>query len=200
MLGITKKVSNNGVEVFQEIDSMIQGGFTLDTSNLSALVLTVGGAVIPAGSMVAFNEATRLVQVVKSATIQSASQAGDLTLKVMKNSCFQAGDFLANSVGGTAVTVVSVDSVGSLAFDALLLSAPLNVAIPSFGVVFGALAAGASAAFSLTPNGITDKGYSARAGQDLAVVGEGRVYARRTMGVPPEARVAMPRITFSDSK
>lgn len=200
MLGITKKTTNNGIEVFQAIDSMISGGFTLDTVNLSAALVAVGGAVIPAGSMVAFNEATRLARVVKSASLQSACLAGDTLLKFNKNHLFQPGEVVAAAVGGKAVIINSIDTTTSLAFDIVGLTVAIGAAIPAFGVVFAALAAGNNAAFAQVPNGITDKGYLAQLGRDLSVVAEGKVYARRTPGVPAEARALMPRITFSDSK
>ena len=56
---VTREKSTGGVPIFQQLPENAQGGFVLDTTGLTT------GAVVPAGTVMGFDESTRLAKVLK---------------------------------------------------------------------------------------------------------------------------------------
>lgn len=193
VLGITKTTVSTGLAVFQNVEWNAQGGFTLDTTGLTI------GALLPAGTPMGFDEATRLARPVLAATLTADATNSAVTYQVKKGHGLAVGQFIARSVGGVAHTITAIDT-SNAAYDVITVDTTLGVAISSGQSVFQSSAAGTTAgAFIVTPKGLLYEDEIVAAGLTLSVVMDGVVYARRIPGYIAALEAALPNIIFSQS-
>lgn len=185
MKGITKSTVNGGIPIFQYVLETAQGGFTLDETTIAA------GSVIPAGTVVGYDETTRLAKVGKFAVLQAAATNTDTAYKVLPGHNLAVG-MPVNLPGGTAraiTTIVHTDP----AFDTVNVGTTIGVA------------AAAGIGMSVADNGISKaKGLlwhdaEVGTGEDIAVVIRGTVYENRIAPVSDVLKALMPTIIFSKS-
>lgn len=196
-----QKVSSTGTQIpvyYGQYPETFIGGFTLDTSNL-ATAIAAGLQLLQAGSVVNVDEYTRRMKLIKTASLQAAALSSDTIYKFNKGHLFVVGEFVGFTVGGLAVTISAIDT-SNAAYDSVTLSATLAVAIPAFGALYQALAAGSTGALISTPSGLTLRDEQIATAKDFTVVRGGAVYSRRTTGHPVGIQSFMPKITFSNSQ
>jgi hypothetical protein len=189
MMSSTKSTVGTGPVLFQKVGEVAQGGFTLDDASFAI------GDVIPAGTPIGFNEATRIAVVAKTAVLYADATNIATTYQVRKGHTLKVGQspILA---GGTARPITAIDTAGSPLYDTL-----------TFGVTIGVAASAGAALY------IADAGYTAVKGllfadvildatkqADVTVVLRGTVYDRRiTSPLPASMKALLPLIIFSQS-
>lgn len=120
------------------------GGFTLSSAALSAVAYLLKGAPI------LVNYATRVANVIKTATVIADSTA--TITRVSKGSSFKVGDAISQTVGAIAVAITAVDT-SNAGYDALT-HASVSTAFVAGNVVFEAAAAGATSAYKYAANAL----------------------------------------------
>lgn len=120
------------------------GGFTLVSTVLSALAYILKGAPL------AVNFATRVANVVKSATVIAGGSA--TVTRVSKGSAFKVGDVISQTVGAIAVAITAIDT-SNAAYDAFT-HLTVTTAFTAGNVIFEADTVGATSAYLLTANAL----------------------------------------------
>ena len=124
-MGFTVKSEKaiGGVPVFQNgVLEVAQGGFTLDTTGLAA------GALVPEGTAMAFDEATRKAKPLRVATVQ-ANAANDATdIKIKKGHLLVVGAVIGAVIGGAAYAITAIDTTNA-DYDLITVGTTLGVAL-----------------------------------------------------------------------
>lgn len=193
-LGFKKVVGAGSIPVFQGYGkdlSLAQGGFGLDITGLPA------GVVIPAGTPMIFDEATRLAKPLVTSKIVVAAGNTDVLYKVAKGSLYAVGDYFSAVKGGKAYAITVIDKSDS-AFDAITVGTTLGVALNVGDLTFESTATGASASALPAIKGLLYSDTVVEAGETVSVAIKATVYARR---VPYTADIAaaLPHIIYSQS-
>lgn len=199
-----KTIIGTGIPVFQDVDDVAMSGFTLDTSNLPNV--DVAGAILVKGTVMGYDENTRLAKVVKTAELYANATNVATTYQVKKGHLLQVGNIVANTVGGTAHTITGIDT-SNAAYDVITLDVTLGVALnggaaPLAGdVLFQSSAAGAAAAaFSVTPKGLLYAETNIASSTTVSVVLDAIVYERRIPSPGKAVKALLPAtILFSQS-
>lgn len=178
-LNIKRESVNSGVAVWITVLETALGGFTLDKTGHT------DGALLPAGSAVSYNEATRLAVVARTAIVNADAVSGVTTLQVKKGSSLNVGSVVA----GTTVTAINT---GNTAYDVLTLAAGTNAA-------FLAGASVGTEGFTGV-KGLTYEDTIVGDNVSLSVVIRGTVYARRTPSNTAALATALPQINFSQAR
>lgn len=195
MIGLKKTSSSAEIPVFQKEIEVAQGGFILDSSNVPA------GKTIPAGSVLNFDESTRVAKVLKTATVHATAASNATEYQVKKNHIFAVGDHVGKAVGGAAYTITAIDTTNAN-YDVVTVGTTLGAAA-EFDVLIQSSAAGASAAaLPLTPKGLLRSSLDIVAGfsHEVGAVIRGSVYARRIPGANANIKTLLPLINFSESR
>lgn len=192
-LQIVKTIVANGVTVFQDIDETAQGGFTLITTNL------VIGDTLPAGTPMYYDEATRTAKPLKTAEFYAGATNVAVVYQFKKGHKFVIGDIITASIGGVAHTITAIDT-SNANYDSVTIDVTLGVTFVAGDTVFHSLAAGAAAgAYYVTPKGLLFQTYDVALNNNVAIVINGRVYARRAPKMNAAIQALMPNIIFSQS-
>lgn len=187
-LGAVKETATQGVEAFQLVLETAQGGFTLDETVLAA------GTTVKAGTVVGFDETTRLAKIGKIAVLQANATNTATTYRVLKGHTLAVGQTF-NLTGGTPRAITAIDTANA-SYDEITV-----------GTTIGVAGTAGDAAF------VVDDGYSKAKGllqhavvippsgqqEQVAVVIRGTVYDRRIPPVPASVKALMPNIIFSQS-
>ena len=192
-LGFKRTLGVGSIPVFQGTGkdiSLAQGGFGLDITGL------IAASILPAGTPMIFDEATRLAKPLVTAKVYEAAGAADVVYKVAKGSQVKVGDYLASVQGGKAYAITVVDT-SNASYDSLTVGTTIGVALLD-STLFISSATGASAAAHATVSGLLYSDTKVEAGESVSVVIRGTVYARR---VPYTTDIAadLPHIIFSQS-
>ena len=191
--GITKTTVNRGLTVFQRIFETAMGGFTLTTTGLTL------ATVLPAGTVMAFNEATRLATVVKTATLQADATNTATAYQVIKGHGLIITDIIAAVKGGKAYAITAIDTT-NVAYDVLTVGTTLGVALTAGTGLFQSSAAGATAAAIIaTPKGLLVDDTTVAVGADVSVAIRATIYARRAPIAPADVQATLPNIVYSQS-
>jgi hypothetical protein len=70
-ISLTRTLTSYGVQVWQKILETVQGGFTLDNAAIA------DGTIIPSGTPMSYDEATRKATPLKTAKVYEAAAVGD---------------------------------------------------------------------------------------------------------------------------
>lgn len=192
-LQITKEVVSSGVPLFQKVLETARGGFTLDTTGLT------NGATIPGGSVISFDETTRIAKVFKTAEVVENAGSSATAYKVKKGSLFNVGDYIANATGGKAYAITSIDASGSSDYDTLTVGTSIGAVTAGDGIFQSSATGATAAAFAATPNGLLYEDTTVATNADLSVVIRGTVYAKRVPGASADIKSALPLIIYSQS-
>ncbi|MBD2753791.1 hypothetical protein [Spirosoma validum] len=191
--GIKKTLINRGVAIWQKLWETAQSGFVLDATNL------VADSVIPAGSVIGYDELTRKAVVLKAATLQANVTNTATDYPVLKGHLFKVGDFLAAAKGSKAYAITAINT-SNAAFDTLTIGTTLGSALSTGAALFQSGTTGASnSSFITQPKGLLYTDVTVVPNADLAVILRGTVYARRIPAVSDEIKAALPLIIFSQS-
>lgn len=194
MLNVTKTTVNRGVPLFQSMFETAKGGFTLDKTGIDPTL-----KLLPGGTLLSYDEATRKAMVVKGATLNAPAGATDTAYQVKKGHILKVGDILGATLKSKAYTITAINTTDP-AFDTVTLNTTLGAALPAGTSLFQAKTEGATvAAFVATPKGLLYEDTVLEGNVDVAVVVRGTVYARRIPGVAADAQTAMPNLIFSQS-
>lgn len=157
------------------------GGGTLAATGLSA------GDVIQKGTLVAFNESTRIATVVKSAVLAEAADATAVDYKVAKKVNGQphnlkVGEFIAAVKGGKSYAITAIDT-SDAGFDKLTIGTTLGVALEVGTVLMDSKSSGAAAgALKTIPNGWLRDDAEIGENEFVAIGRVGTLYERRLPG------------------
>jgi hypothetical protein len=198
-LAITRTTGTSGIPVWQGIGKDIQlaqGGFALDLTGLTP------GALLPAGSLVVFDEATRTATVTPTATLQAAASGSPTSYRLNKGSGVKVGTNISFAgAGGPAYPVLTLDT-SNTAYDTVTVGTTIgNAAVGT--AIYGSTATGASASAYPAANGLLYDDTLANAGESVSVVIRGTIYARRMPGgysAGIAALTGLKNIIFSQSK
>lgn len=195
-MGLIRTLGSGSIPVWQGLGkdiTLAQGGFALASTGLAA------DYVIPAGTPVVFNEATRSAVIVGTAVAQANAGATATDYLVLKGHTLKVGDYLASgAAGGKAYAITSINTTGSTDYDTVTVGTTIG-AVTAGDLLYASSATGATASAYPAINGLLYDDTLANAGESVSVVIRGVVYARR---IPYNATIAaaLPRITFSQSK
>ncbi len=187
MKGLTKTTINSGSVVFQNVIETAQGGFSMQES-----VLTANSDVL-AGTVIGFDETTRVAKPAKYAVNKNASTTSDTTYEVYKGHNLAVG-MSVKVAGGSNQTITAIDKTTFTTHDVITV-----------GTTLSASAVGAGAAIYVDDDGFNKaKGLLyqdvvVETGADVAVVLRGTVYENRIAPVPDVLKALMVNIIFSKS-
>ncbi|MDR0266037.1 MAG: hypothetical protein LBJ04_22680 [Sphingobacterium sp.] len=181
MKSITSTVYGGSIPVFQIDDATrsVQGGFTLDKSNVSV------GNTIGRGTVIQFDEANRSAKVVKTARVVENATASATAYKVAKGSLFAVG----GKFGGK--TIVSVDKTDAN-FDLVTVDATIGTA-QKVGDVIVEDSTNEFVALNYVEFKVHD------GDNEVTLLQSGTVYERRTTGIGATLGAKMPRVIRSQS-
>lgn len=187
MLDIKKQKVSTGIPIWQSKTlENASGGFTLED-------VFPAGEVIPAGTPIEADDATRKAKVAKIAIVQAQASATEKNYKVLKGHLLQAGMKIKHG-SATAQTITKVDKSNS-DYDILTLSATLGVQIESGQAVLEESTDVSKIKGLLYESVTIGKNKLA----DIAVTIRGTVYARRVPPVSVDVKKQIPNIIFSES-
>lgn len=194
-LGFTSTTVSGGIPIFQQAYENAQGGFALDKTGLT------DGNIIPAGTVMGYDEATRKAKPLKVAKLYADAANDAVTYQVEKWHLFAVGDYLAAVVGGKAYAITAIDT-SNAAYDVLTVGTTLGVVLTAANGValFQSSATGAAvAALNVTPRGLLYAEVTVADNVTVSVTVRGTVYERRIPVVHSAAKTALPTIIFSQS-
>lgn len=171
--------------IFQEVITTMQGGFALDETTVAA------GTLLPAGTLIGFDESTRRAKVGKVATLQASATNTATTYRVLKGSLLKVGDTFT-AAGGTPRAITAFDTSNS-AYDEITVGTTLGVALNAGDAVY------INDAGFTNPVGLLFLPVEVQPGADVSVLVRGMVYARRIQPIPASLQAKMPGIIFSQS-
>jgi hypothetical protein len=199
-MGYTRSIGANSIPVWQGTDDDIQlsqGGYLLVATGLALKT------VIPAGTPIVFDEATRQATILDVAILFSNAGATDVIYFVNKGHTLKFGDnFSTGAVGGKAYPITAIDSTTYTDRDAVTVGTTIGAATAG-DTMYASTATGPTASALPAINGCLYADTLVEVGQDLSVVIRGTAYARR---VPYSAAIAAALkangayITYSQSK
>lgn len=169
------------IPVFQIDDATrsVQGGFTLDKSNVAV------GDVVARGSVIQFDEATRLAKLVKTGRVTEAASASAVAYKIAKGSSFAVG----GNFGGKTIAAIDKSNAD---YDLVTVDATIGTA----------QAVGAVIVEDATTDylGLNEYEFEVHSGDvEVTLRHSGTVYERRTPGIGSVLGAKMPRIIRSQS-
>lgn len=187
MLDFRKQTAPTAVPVFVGKVENATGGFTLTDPQFLA------GETLPAGTLIGYDEATRLAKVVKIAVLQAEATNNTTTYKVLKNHLLKVGMKVKFGTA-TEQTITQIDTTNQ-GYDTLTLSATLGVKVEKGNALF-----------------VDDKAYTSPKGllyesvtiganglAGVSVTLKATAYARRIQPISDELKAQMPNIIFSQS-
>lgn len=192
-LGLKRKEATGDIPVYQLVHEVSQGGYTLDTVGL------VAGSIIPAGSVIIADDATRKAKVLKSAIVVEVAAADALVYGIAKGSPIAVGDNIALGLKGKAYPVTAIDKT-NVNYDALTVGTTLGAATVGTPLFQSSTTGATNSALSGTPTGLLYEARTVEPNTTLTVVLRGTVYARRIPGVSADVKALLPLIIFSQSK
>jgi hypothetical protein len=198
-LKLTRETGTSGIPVWQGIGKdiqLLQGGIVVATTGLPK------DTVIPAGTPVVYNEATRTGTILGSAVLNANAGATDVAYQVKKGHTLKVGDYFATgAAGGKAYAITAIDT-SNADYDTVTVGTTIGAATAG-DLMYASTATGATASAYPSVNGLvyadTVVGESG-VGEEISVVIRGTVYARR---VPYNATLATAlagKIIYSLSK
>ncbi len=167
-IGFKRVYSTEGTPVFQKVLENAQGGFTLDMTKAALSE----GEEVPKGSLVMYDEETRLGTLVRTARVYETG-TGITDVKVEKGHNMVVGA----EIDGVAVSAINTDNAD---YDVLTLASAVDVAA-------GDILATADVTGAQT--GLLYTGLTAEENASLSVVIRGTVYANR---IPPVDKDQVP--------
>ncbi len=165
-LNLKKTVMAAGTVVWKKILEVFDGGFTLETDGF------VDGTVLPEGSLLKINEATRKATPVKTGVTGKTGTAKNLY--VVQGHHFQVGEYVIT--GSTGAVIKSISPTGEL--DHIVTATGIGTTATG-AIVLNSATGGTGVAFKTVPNAISLFDTKIEAGASVAAVRRGTAYSRR---------------------
>lgn len=182
---LEKTVVNSGVPVFSVVHETAQGGFTLNDSAIA------DDTELKAGTVIGFDESTRVAKVCKVAVAQANAANNATTYRVRKGHTLKVGSSVKVATG-TAQAIATLDT-SNPNYDEFTVGTTLGVAVTAGDAIY-VDDAGFTGTKGLLYDDTVVKGQT-----PVAVVLRGTVYERRISPVPASLKTALPHIIFSQS-
>jgi hypothetical protein len=201
MLQVTRTYNTASIPVWQGTAKDIQlaqGGF-----NLTIPSGAVAGQILPAGTPIVFDEATRQATYTAVGTLYSAATNSTTTYNLNKGSGLKVGDYLALAGTGAQAYAITAIDTSNANYDVYTVGTTLGVAASAGAGLYASTATGASAsAYPTGVNGLSYDDVVIGAGQTISVVIRGTCYARRlpAYSAALAALTGLKNIIFSQSK
>lgn len=186
MKGITKSTVNSGIPIYQKVDETASGGFTISETVLPA------GTTIPAGTVMGYDETSRLAVPAKFGVLQANALNSDTVYKVLKGSNLAVGMSI-NLPSGTARAITAIDTTNAN-YDSITVGTTIGQAANA-GIGLFVSDAGYNAGLK----GLLWHDHDLATGEDCALVVKGTVYANRIAPIPDSIKALIPTIIFSKS-
>lgn len=201
-MGLRTKVASDSESrpVFIEGDNHkimdFPGGGTLDKTGLA------DGIVLPKGTYVSFDEATRKFIVLKVAQVYEAATDTATAYKIKKGSGFATSDVISAVVGGKSYAISGAIDTSNADYDVINVGTTLGVALTPGQTIFHSAASGATAgALKYSPNGLLRDNLLVEDNAFCGVVWGGMVYNRRLPApATAEIKAALKFIHFSEQR
>lgn len=168
------------------------GGGTLVKTGLK------DGEVIQAGTLVSFDEGTRLATVLKTAVLAEAAANNATAYKIKKTvnnqpHGFNKSDVVAAAVGGASYAVSADIDTSNADYDTITVGTTLGVALAAGDVLFNSAASGATAgALKVIPNGWLRADADVDDNEFVSIGRRGTLYERRLpYAVPTAVKTAL---------
>lgn len=180
-MNLKKENELQSVPVFVEIGYDYPGGGTLDKTGFT------DGEILKAGSLVKFDESTRLVTILKTAKIVENAAGGATSYKISKGSKLVVTDAVAAVVGGLSYAITAINT-SNADYDTITVGTSLG-ALNAGDVIFNSATTGPTAgALKVKVNGILRNDVEVKSNVTLMpVVQTGKVYNRRLPHPAPQA-------------
>lgn len=197
-IGYTRAVGVNSIPVWQGTGKdiqLVQGGFLLVDPLLPA------DTVIPAGTPMVFNEATRTASMLSAGILQANAGGADTVYRVQKGGTLKVGqNFATGAVGGKAYPITAIDT-SNAAYDSITVGTSIGAATAG-DLLYASTATGATASALPAVNGLLYADTIAGPNTDVSIVIRGTIYARRAPvnNAALQALTALDDIIFSQSK
>jgi hypothetical protein len=187
--GVKRETATGQIPIFQAQFETAQGGFTLDESVVAA------GAIIKAGTVIAYDEATRKAKPFKGAVLQAAVTNVATSYPVLKGHNLAIG-MTVNLPGGTARAITGIVTTDPN-FDTIQVATTIGVAANA-GIGLSVTDTGSTGTvLGLLRNDVEMPAAGITA--TLSVVIRGTVYERRIPPVSAAQKALMPTMIFSQS-
>ena len=186
MKPIVKDTVAGDIPVFQAIYETAQGGFSSGETVLAA------GTTVKSGTVIGYDETTRVAKVAKYAVNKNVSGTSDTTYEVYKNHNLVVG-MSVKVAAGTAYAITNIDTSNGL-HDVITVGTTLSASAVAAGAIIFVDDDGVNKARGL----LLDETVLAT-GSDFAVVLRGTVYENRINPVDATLKALMPNIIFSKS-
>lgn len=193
-LGYTRQYGTSDRPVFQGTGKdihLVQGGFGLDITGLTV------GTIIPKGTPMIYNEATRLAKPLNVAVLHENAAADATTYRIKKGSRLKVGDNFASVVKGKAYPITAIDTLNT-AYDTVTVGTTIG-ALSAGDFLFASSTTGATNSSFGGVNGLLYDDVKVEAGKTVSIVDSAPVYARR-VPYSPDLEAALPRIRYSQSR
>jgi len=195
---ITRTQPTDEIPVWRPVVETLPGGLKLDITGLAI------GSVLPAASIISYDEITRVGKVVKSTNATAIVNAGVLTIPVKKGHTFKVGDIIAKIVGGKASAITAIDTSNAL-IDTITIGAALEALAAGDSLFQAAAASTTTTSAYIYPLvkgkcGLSFRSVLVEDINTIDVVLKGSVYARRIPSVAQAIQDLMPGTIFLNSK
>jgi hypothetical protein len=181
-LGISRTYYSNSNPIWQGTNNdiqLLQGGCTLVVTGLTV------GSVVSAGSLLVYNEATRLATVLHSGKAYALAGASAVAYQVEKGHSFVVGDnFASGAIGGKAFPITIIDT-SNVDYDTITVGTTIG-AVAAGDTFYASTATGATASALPAINARLYDDVQVATGKTVSPVIRGTVYARR---VPNNASI-----------
>jgi hypothetical protein len=197
-MNIVRTLNSTNIPVWQggtDDISLVQGGFALVTTGLPV------GSLLRAGTPLAYDETARTATILKGGFLYATAGATDTVYKLVKNSPFVVGDFIAlGAIGGKAFAITAIDTTNA-AYDNVTVGTTIGAGNAG-DAVWQSTATGATAsALPAGLNGLLYEDTFTAVGISVSAVFRGTIYARRVVYTTSIAAIAaLSKIVYSQSK
>ena len=198
-LGYSSKLATGSIPIWQGFPEQLAGGFLLANTGLQE------GTILPAGSLVVYDEAARTATVLATATAYATAGGSATTYQVAKGGSLKVGDYLASgATGGKAYAITAIDTTSSAVYDTITVGTTIG-AVTAGDDLYASTATGATASALPAANGLLYEDVRVEASGvkvSLSAVVRGTVYARRMplYNANVAALTGLKFILFSQSK
>lgn len=197
MLGVTRKEFTYGKPLFITVLEVDYGGFHLDTTNL------VPGSILPGGTVMGFDEATRIARPLLSAQIHANAAADATTYQVKKNHNLYQGAKVTLEEGGKSYTITGINKTNP-DYDVITVGTSLGAATAGDALMESSASGATAGALVIEPKGLSYEDYEVPSVdtevQQVSMVIKGTVFHRRIPRVSPDVQALLPHIVFSEAR
>lgn len=200
-MGLSRFLNTGGIPYWQRVDQLAQGGFLLDITGLTLKDASGNNFILPGGTPMIFDEATRLAKPVTVGTFAASATNSATTYRITKGSRFKVGDYFSALPSSKAYPILTLDP-SNASYDELTVGTTLGVVIAAGDFAYASSTTGASNSSYGGVNGVLYDDVKIEAGKPVGIVLRGTAYARRvpySAGLDAALKAAGTFIIYSQS-